>query len=368
MSRNHRLPAALLVLAIAAAGCESGTGPEVEPFDADAALADLEALDGTFGSAEMAGFQALAGRTPFGSSPASIEVVAGLRAPDASDGGRAFAAELADRMVAASRGHIDDGPLAGPIISGWHRGTTFVYDPVEDEYVEDLEREGAPETGVRFIIYETDEAGVPIVEEERGYADLIDEGDGSEEDIVLRLLVVDGERTVLDYRTTLDHDANGGALTVMGYLAGEEHRLDFDLSLEAEEVEEKTILDIDFSFGVESLGFAISGMISGIEDGNDEGPGRIQITMENRFDTVEVEVEGDATGLEGTVRVNGAVFATVTAVHGEEPVFANAAGGNLTAVELKVLVHIMGIVQDIFDFLEDIVDPVDDLVLLGMIL
>lgn len=367
MSRNHRLPAALLVLAIAAAGCESGTGPEVEPFDAEAALADLEALDGTFGSAEMAGFQALAGRTPFGSSPAAIEIVAGLRAPDADDGGKAFAMELADRMVAANR-HQSDGPMAGPIISGWHRGTTFVYDPVEDEYVEDLEREGAPETGVRFIIYETDAAGVPIVEQETGYADLIDEGDGSEEDIVLRLIVVDGENTVLDYRTTLDHDANGGSLTVLGYLAGEEHRLDFDLSLEAEEMEEKTILDIDFSFGVETLGFSISGAISGIEDGNDEGPGQIEITMKNSVDEVRLAVDGDDMGLEGTVWVNGAVFATVTAVHGEEPVFANAAGGHLTEVEFKVLIHIMGTVEDIFEFLEDIVDPVDDIVLLGWVL
>lgn len=367
MSRNHRLPAALLALAIAASGCESGTGPEVEPFDADAALTDLEALEGTFGAAEMAGFQALAGRTPFGSSPAAIEIVAGLRAPDAADGGQAFAMELADRMVAATRDR-SGGPLAGPIISGWHRGSTFVYDPIEDEYVDDLERTGAPETGVRFIIYATDEAGVPIVEEETGYADLIDEGDGSEEDIVLRLIVVDGENTVLDYRTTLDHDANRGALTVAGFLAGEEHTLDFDLSLEAEEIEEKTILDIDFSFGVESLGFAISGAISGIEDGNDEGPGSVEITMENQFDTVRLLVEGDDAGFEGTVWVNGAVWATVTGVHGEEPVFANAAGGNLTEVEFKVLVHIFGIVEDVFAFLEDIVDPVDDLVLLGWIL
>lgn len=367
MSRNHRFPAALLALAIAASGCESGTGPEVEPFDAEAALADLEALDGTFGSAEMAGFQALAGRTPFGSSPAGIEIVAGLRTPDASDGGRAFAMELADRMVSATRDR-SGGPLAGPIISGWHRGSTFVYDPVEDDYVEDLERSGAPETGVRFIIYATDAAGVPIVEEETGYADLIDEGDGSAEDIVLRLLVVDGETTVLDYRTTLDHDATSGALTVVGFLAGEEHRLDFDLSLAAEEVEEKTMLDINFSFGVESLGFSISGAISGIEDGNDEGPGHIDITMQNSFDTVRLEVEGDDLGFDGTVWVNGAVWATVTGVHGEEPVFANAAGGHLTAVEFEVLIHIFGIVEDIFAFLEDIVDPVDDLVLLGAIL
>lgn len=361
--------AAFAALAVVAAGCETGTDPDVgEAFDAQAALQDMEALDAAFGTTELAGFAALGGRTPFGSSPATIGVVAGLGAPSAADGGRAWALDLADRMIRA-HDEVADGPMAGPIISGWHRGTTFVYDPTSDDYQPDLTRSDAPATGVRFVIYEVDEAGVPIVETETGYADLIDEGDGSVEDIVLRLVVVENEMTLLDYRTTLDHDATSGALTVDGFFAGDDVRLDFDIALAAEEVDGVNMIDINFDFGVADRSLSVVGSITGIEDGNDDGPGQIDITMENAYDSVRIDVEGDGMGTaEGTVYVNNDVFATVTVVEGQEPVFLNASGEPLNGVEIQVLVHIFDVVEDVFDFLEDVVDPVDDLVLLGAIL
>ena len=370
MSRNHRFrTAAFAALAVVAAGCETGTDPDVvESFDAEAALADMQALESAFETGDLAGFAALGGRTPFGGAPAGIGIVTNLGAPSAADGGRAWADELASRMIRAYD-EVEDGPLAGPIISGWHRGTTFIYDPSSDDYQPDLTRSDAPATGVRFVIYDVDAAGTPIVENEIGYADLIDEGDGSVEDIVLRLIVVENEVTLLDYRTTLDHDATSGALTVKGFFASDEGRLDFDLSLEAEEVDDKTMLDIAFEFGVAERGMSVVGSVTGIEDGNDDGPGRIDITMSNPMDKVQIVVEADGAGMaDGSVRVNDNVFATVTVVEGEEPVFLNAAGEPLSGVEILVLVRIFDVVEDVFDFLEDIVDPVDELVLLGAIL
>ncbi len=370
MSRNHRFrAAAFAALAVVSAGCETGTDPDVvEPFDAEAALADMQALESSFQTEGLDGFAALGGRTPFGTSPAAIGVVANLGAPGTADGGRAWARELADRMVAA---HVDmtEGPMAGPIISGWHRGTTFVYDPESDDYAADLERSDAPATGVRFVLYEVDDAGTPVSTEEVGYVDLIDEGDDSAEDIVLRLEVVEHDVTLLDYRTTLDHDATSGALTVDGFFAGPEGRLDFDIALEAEEVGDETIIDITFDFGVADRGFSIVGSVTGIEDGNDDGPGRLDITMENPNDKVQVVLDaaGDGTA-EGSVRVNDVVFATATAVAGQDPVFLDAQGEPLTGLEVLVLVRIFDVVEDVFDFLEDIVDPVDELVLIGAIL
>lgn len=369
MSRNTRFRvAAFAALAVAAAGCDTGTDPDVvEAFDAEAALEDMQALEASFGTTELAGFAALGGRTPFGPA-AGVEVVTNLGAPSAADGGQAWAKELASRLIRA-HGELDDGPLAGPIISGWHRGTTFVYDPQTDDYQPDLTRSDAPETGVRFVIYDVDAAGVPIVENEVGYADLIDEGDNAPEDIVLRLVVVEQEATLLDYRVTLDHDATSGALTVVGFFAGDEARLDFDLAVNAEEVDEVTMLDITFDFGVEAHGLSVFGSITGIEDGNDDGPGRIDITMQNRKDVVRIQLEADGQGMgEGSVLVNGDVFATMTVADGEEPVFLNASGEPLSGVEIMVLVRIFDVVEDVFDFLEDIVDPVDELVLLGFIL
>ena len=163
---KNRLKGLATIAAVSAfaAGCESSTGPDLESaLDTDAALADYAALDAALSSAEFAGFQALGNRTPFGASPAAIELVAAMRAPNSNDGGRAFALDMARRIQAAD---ATRGPAGAPIISDAHRGVTFVYDPVTDNYAADPERTGAPETGVRFITYEVDDAGTPIVERE----------------------------------------------------------------------------------------------------------------------------------------------------------------------------------------------------------
>ena len=233
-----------------AAGCESSTGPDLETaLDTDAALADYAAMDAALGSDEFAGFQALGKSTVFGASPAAINLVAAMGAPSSGDGGRAFALDMARRIQAAD---ATRGPAAAPIISDTHRGVTFVYDPVADDYVADPERTGAPETGVRFITYEVDDAGTPIVEQESGYADLIDEGDGSAEDIVLHLIVVQNEVTVLDYRATLDENPNRGALTVRGFLHGDGVRLDFVIEAVATETEGGTMLDVAFELRIDA--------------------------------------------------------------------------------------------------------------------
>ncbi len=217
MWKNSRTgAAALAALTIVSTGCENSTELEtIVEFDAESALADYEAFDAALASDDWAGFLSLGDRTPFGASPAAASVFEGMTAPKQGDGGRAFALDLARRMTDARENAVtgnQDGPFLGPIISGWHRGTTFVYDPATDDYTPDLMREGAPDTGVRFILYELDESGVPIVGEENGHADLVDEGDGSVEDIVLRLTVVHLDAIVLDYRTSLDHDATTSSL------------------------------------------------------------------------------------------------------------------------------------------------------------
>ena len=208
-SRASRLVTMAAVVTFVAA-CDGTTGPDLETaLDTEAALADYEALAAVLGSTELASFRALGERTPFGGSSAPTDVAAGMGAADAAGGGRAFVWSLLRGIQEAAK---TAGPAAAPIISDTHRGVTFVFDPASDEYAPDPDRTGAPETGVRFITYELDGTGTPIVEQETGHADLIDEGDGSAEDIVLHLTVVQDESSVLDYRTTLDENGNRGAL------------------------------------------------------------------------------------------------------------------------------------------------------------
>ena len=108
--------------------------------------------------------------------------------------------------------------MAAPIISDTHRGAVFVYDPATDDYTIDSERTDGPETGVRFVI-------------------------------------------VLDYRASLDHNENRGALTVRGFLRGDGVRLDFDIEAAGTDDGERETLDVAFVIGVDAR--SSEGMIDG---------------------------------------------------------------------------------------------------------
>jgi hypothetical protein len=356
----------MLALAALAAACETSTAPDLDaPFDTEAALADYQAIEGLLASSDWAGFRALSGRTPFSGSPAGVEIVSALGVAGSSDDARSFAADLATRLATiAAR---SETPSRAPIISDTHRGATFVYDPDTDRYVVDPDRAGAPATGVRFVIYDLDGDGRPDVGQEIGYADLVDEGDGSAEDVVLHLTVVVGETTVLDYRTTVDVGLTWGAITVNGFLQGEgDVRLDFDIEAKGTRTLDGGTLDVTFEIGVASRDFYITGSVSGAE-GSGQGSGSIELTVRHGSHEIRAELTGEAGQLDGSLFLNGELFATVTGA-ADNPTILSADGDPLTFGEQLVLHHVVDTVEDVFDFLEDLVDPVDELVLVGIIL
>lgn len=361
---------AVVAVTVAVAACDvSTTDPELDnEFDTEAALADYEAMGAVVAGTDWDAIAVLDGRIPFSnSSPNAVASAIAEASAEANPG--AFAAALAEHLASGSlRNATTDGPATGPLISGWHRGTTFVYNPESDDYEADLAREGAPETGVRFILYEVDTAGNPIVDQEAGYADLIDEGDDSVEDLALRLHVVWMDAVVLDYATTLDHDVGAGALTVAGFIQGDGGRLDFDIGIEAEETQSGTALDIAFEMWIDARDFRITGSFSGLEDEEDgDGDGTVDLLVSHGPESMQVEMTGQNGILDGTLRVNGNVFATVTGPE-DDPIFLNANGEPLLWNEVLVLYHVVDVVEDVFDLLEDLLDPVDELLLLGFIL
>ena len=357
---------AALALGLLVGACQPTTAPDLGiDFDSDATLSAYETVDSLFASPALAGFQALNGRTPFSGSAAAVDVVAALTGSARADAGRAYALGLANRVRDIGIGRT--GPAAAPIISDHHRGVTFVYDPDTDEYTQDPERPGAPATGVRFVLYETDLAGFPIVEEEIGYADLIDDGDESVEDVALHLTVVAHETTVLEYTVTLDEVETGGTLAVHGALQDHDGvRLDFDIEATATNVGEQTRLDVAFDLRVDVRDFSVVGSVTGIEEGL-EGEGHVELVVRHRTDSIRLSVDGEGGQIDGSVFVNGRLFATVTG-DASDPVIASGSGEPLTLRELLVLRHIIDGVEDVFDFLEDLLDPVDELVILAIIL
>lgn len=355
---------AVATLALATAACDAGTAPDVSSeLNTDAAQADFEALQTALTSDELAGFRALAGRTPFEEGPAAVGSLAGTLAHETDEGGPAFVLGLARRLAA---GPARSEAATGPIISGWHRGTTFVYSAERDAYEPDLTLEGAPETGVRFILYEVDAVGRPVPGQETGYADLIDEGDGSAEDISLRLVVVQHEETVLDYATTLDHDATRAGLTVGGFLLGDGVRLDFDVTVAARDLDGVARLDVDFELAVASRDFQITGSFRGVEE-DDDGDGEIHLDVRHGQSRIELDMIGTEGVLDGTVALDGAPFALVTGPS-DDPTITDPSGEPLTWPEIVVLTKVVDVVEDVFDLLEDLLDPVGNLVFLGWVL
>jgi hypothetical protein len=346
--------------------CETGTEPEeLASFDAEGALADYEAMDLVLTSDAMEGFRAMGAGISFQGVAPEMEFVLRVGEQLALPGSDSQTRAMAGGIFSAVS-DLGPGPFNNPIISALRRGKTFVYDADLGRYTIDPGLEGAPSTGVRFILYNPGSDGKPDPTGEIGHADLIDEGDGSAEDIALRLVVVEGADTVLDYRTTLDVMDQGGAITVDGYLQGENDRLDFDLGVTGSVFGSENQVDINFEMGIASRNFLITGSVSGIETDSGEG-GEIDLLVEHGSDSFRVDVSGSDQMIDGAFYLNGKLFATVTG-DPDNPTLTSATGEALTWVEALVLRQMIDSSEDVFDFWEDLLDPVDELVILAIIL
>jgi len=363
--RTTRTLFPLAAAALMLAGCDSSTGPDEGPaFDTEKAQADHEALDVLLSSDFMEGFRAMSAGIDFQSVGAegALAMALGKELPALSDPARAGSAATRVVEVMAER---EQRPLESPIISQFSRGKTFAYDPGLGRYAWDPELEGAPETGVRFILYEPGTDGKPDPSAQIGYADLIDEGDDSAEDIALRLVVVEGSDTVLDYRTTLDVADQSGTITVDGFLQGDQDRLDFQIEVTGSGGDDGNARDINFEMGLDTRDFLIQGSVSGVESDSGEG-GDIDLLVAHGSDSFQVDVTGTDQALDGTVYLNGQLFVTVSGSP-DDPLFTNAGGASPTFTETLVLRQIIDSTEDVFDFWEDLLDPVDELVILAII-
>ncbi len=359
MWNRHARNGALLAAVLLIGACDDATGPaDTDAFDAQAALEDYAALEKILETDAFAGLRSLDGRTPF-SGAAAVGTLGALEA----EGAAGFALELFRRARASADAPSIEG---APLISDRTRGSTFVYDPTTDGYEIDEDREGAPATGVRFVLYEVDGSGTPIVDREIGHADLVDEGDGVE-GIALRLSVVSDGRTHLDYRTTLASNESRGTLTVAGFVQGDgDARLDFDIRADGSDLNGREELDVVFDLSVASRDFHIAGSVSGVSEGNDDG-GDLDVSVRHGAESFQLSASVADETIDGTVRLNGDVFALASGP-ADDPTFTTPDGGSLNGIEVLVLVSVVDAAEDVFDFLEDLVDPVDNLVILSILL
>ncbi|WP_405283931.1 hypothetical protein V3331_00245 [Gaopeijia maritima] len=310
-----------LALAVAIAACDTAAGPEAaDPFDAQSVSADYAAVEAILSTAAWDGLSVLS-RAGASAGPSA-------------------------------------GPAAAPIISDMSRGSTYVYDADSADWVVDPDREGAPADGVRFIVYD-EVAGVPDPSSERGWADLIDEGDGSAEDVALRLRVqVDG-RLAMDYQVRADEEAGAGRVEVMGFVEGDDgERLDFDVALEGDGQGSNAL---DFDLSVESRDFAVEGSAMG-DDATDDGS--VRLAARHRLHGLDLDLESMNGSMSGFINLDSRPFVQVSG-SSADPEFTRPDGTPLRPIGVIALLHVVDFVEDVFDLVEDVVDPVGDIVGLG---
>ncbi len=354
-----RRGASLMVAAagLALAGCSDGpAGPGLDDgIDPLTGEARLDVVDAVLASDELRSFEAMSTRFDFGGVRASLVPLEGT---DGGAFGTGKAARALGRIVSSTASRV-------PLISEGARGTTFVIDPGTGEYVPDPSRTGAPANGVRFILYRVDDDDQPILSEEIGYVDLVDGGDDIEP-VALTLTAVAEGVTFLQYGVVADFAETEGMVQVDGFITDGVERLNFSLDVSASSSGGVETFDLDVQVALASGDLEIDATVSGLSaDGSESGS--VALFVRYGDESIQVDMEGDETQISAEFRVNGTLFATASG-DPESPVITRPDGEPLSAAEIEVLVHIIHLAEDVFEFFGELLEPAGEIIALGFAL
>ena len=348
---HKRLGAVGLALLVGVWACGTdGTGPNDGNFDAQTTADGLESVDATFQTAAFASLDALGDDfgLPGSAALATTSLLQVAAHPDAPDFSLR-AAEAAQKVLATSA-------PAAVLIPEQYRGLTLVYHTGEGHYIVDEEREGAPENGVRFILYAVNPVTHEITEPltEIGYADITDEG--TETTAVLRLTVVSNEVTYLDYTITLSGLLVSPVFTLSGYITDGTERADFTLVHALTLTLAGWSVEIDYDIDVGDFSMDVS-----IEfEGEGDNPSTTTVNIEFSDGTNTVTVVGAVENHVGSfeVHANGNLFATI-AISNTGIVIVGSDGEALSQEEMETLEEILDIMDEIEDVWDGFFDPVE---------
>lgn len=317
--------------------CQSSTGPRYAEFDPTRAQANLDAMMTVFASPAVEQFVAASWHVNVGGAH-SLAAVAGARRLLASRSRPVAAVQRAH--VAAIRevlsGERDGAAMA--VLPDEIRGTTYVFDAGEGGYVPS-DRPGAPANGVRFILYSVE--GGTLTTTEVGYIEIVDLAPTGDNSIAVRLRVVNGGTTYLDYTLGVTSSETSLSLEVDGHVTDGSTLVSFGTQLQIAEGPNGFSGSIGFSFHVPSRSFSMEGTIV---EGYDGSETEIIIST-NRAEVRYYFPGGDYAS--GEIYVNGALFAQVTETEdGYAVVGAN--GRTLTMQERVVLENLLDGSETVF--------------------
>lgn len=184
-------------------------------------------------------------------------------------------------------------------------GRTLEWNTTSDQYVV-TQRQGAPATGVRFILYAVAPTGMPAEPLiERGYVDIVREASGNT--VLGRVTVVNmAGTTVMQYQATVSGTQNAPSFNVTGFAGVGANQLTFELTAGVNLINQSLTvtwvteipargLRSSVQLGIGETSFNLAGELR-------NGTRRIQLIGTINFETGGVF----------TIRVGGRVFATMT--------------------------------------------------------
>lgn len=325
----------LALTTLALAGC-SGDSNDPAPFDPAGMAADLD-LGTMFDGGPVAEFflmsaeidDALGGAAVVRTS--TLALGAAARSGSVEAGADALQAAALETLAAPDVG----AGMAAVIIPEEIQGTTYEWNTGTNQY-EPTERTGAPSSGVRFIVYAMDPiADVPAEPlNEVGHIDLTDGSTASTD--AVRIQLVSGNTTYVDYAVAATATAAGGTVVVDGFLDDGNDRLEFDLEVRVN----ASSLTLDYDLDIPSRDVAMNYTLVSNETG-------VTVDFEVDGPNGHLSFTGGTTGENSeaySFEVNGEPFATLTWTSGGGDVWTGAGGQPLTADEIDALANALDII------------------------
>ena len=344
--------------ALVLAAC--GDSNDNATFSAEGTSSDMNALSATFNSPAMASLGWAAGGIDgvFGAPMVSASLGAIQSTAPVSSNLAASARRVTRSATAFNSRTTTNAALA--VLPAEVLGKTFEYNTGTAQYAA-TDRTGAPANGVRFILYAVNPVTHVPVEPltEAGYADVLDESTASVNSV--RLQLVSGGVTYLDYGVTGSATASGGHALVDGYATDGTTRVNFNLDNTYSDAANGS-LAFDYSLEAPSIDVALHYIVGMSQLSTAAAIANIDISLAGPHGDVGIDgqlVEGAG---ELTATVNGDDFAVVTlGTDSEVSSITKPDGSALTAPEYGALAAIWALALKGLDVFEDLLDPVDNL-------
>lgn len=312
-----------LLLGLATAACKDSVGPK-SLANPQQTTEQMAAFDTLFAIPVLASFNALGDRIdPNAGAPAGLARVRALaRASNPLAGSSALRPyskgvetthmlrELAPGLINASAQDLFPVDVDGK---------TFEWDTTGAGSYQPTARAGAPNDGVRFILYAVDLVGQPVEPlVEVGYVEFDDESTASLNKVHVRVAEPDGSPVYVDYTVSLASlGATSARLVTSGYITnGSPDTLDFTGSIDVSASTTTFAVTQDVSFDVDSRDAHVRLWERVTLQDSGAGNVRIYFLFKHGTETVtldanfDIDTLGQSINGSVTIKVDGGLFAT----------------------------------------------------------